>query len=99
MKVKPDVIRSINNHFITTFIAVWNDYLTAIIIIRDALMYMNRVYVDVQKLQPVRDLGIELFRQNIVQDPDIQNHLRQILKEMDLTSSDNRRGESFAFRC
>jgi hypothetical protein len=99
MKVKPDVIKSINNDFITTFNAVWNDYLTAIIMVRDVIVYMDGAYVSEQKLKRVRDLGIELFRQNIVQDPDIQNHLRQILRKMDLTNFDNIPGESFAFRC
>jgi len=99
MKVKPDMIKSINNQFITTFNAAWKDYLTAIIMIMDVLKFMDRVYVNGQKLQPVYDLGIALFRQNIGQDPDILNPLRQILKEMNLKNFNNRQGESFAFRC
>ena len=60
------------------------------IMIRDILMYMDRVYVINQKLEPVFNLGIILFRDHVVRYPSIRDHLRQTLLDM---VAKERRGE------
>ena len=52
------------------------------IMIRDILMYMDRVYVSGNKLEPVYNLGLILFRDNVVRFPPIRDHLRQTLLDM-----------------
>jgi cullin 3 len=89
-KVRQDVIDSLNNNFLTTLNGSWNDHRTAMIMIRDILMYMDRVYVSGQKLEPVYNLGVILFRDNIVRYPPIRDHLRQTLLDM---VAKERRGE------
>ena len=89
-KVRNDVIDSLNNNFLTTLNVSWNDHRTAMIMIRDILMYMDRVYVAGQKLEPVYNLGIILFRDNIVRYPPIRDHLKQTLLDM---VAKERRGE------
>lgn len=89
-KVRNDVIDSLNNNFLMTLNVSWNDHRTAMIMIRDILMYMDRVYVAGQKLEPVYNLGIILFRDNIVRYPPIRDHLKQTLLDM---VAKERRGE------
>ncbi|CAF3505905.1 unnamed protein product, partial [Adineta steineri] len=89
-KVRQDVIDSLNNNFLTTLNAAWNDHRTAMIMIRDILMYMDRVYVSGQKLEPVYNLGVILFRDNVVRYPAVRDHLRQTLLDM---VAKERRGE------
>jgi cullin 3 len=88
--VRQDVIDSLNNNFLTTLNVAWNDHRTAMIMIRDILMYMDRVYVGGQKLEPVYNLGVILFRDNVVRYPPIRDYLRQTLLDM---VSKERRGE------
>ena len=90
IQVRQDVIDSLNNNFLTTLNISWNDHRTAMIMIRDILMYMDRVYVSGQKLEPVYNLGVILFRDNVVRYPPIRDHLRQTLLEM---VAKERRGE------
>src|SRR5271155_2287403 len=89
-KVRQDVVDSLINHFLTTLNSAWNDHRTAMVMIRDILMYMDRVYVSGQKLEPVYNLGLILFRDNIVRYPPIRDHLRQTLLDM---VAKERRGE------
>ena len=89
-KVRQDVIDSLINNFLTTLNAAWEDHRTAMVMIRDILMYMDRVYVSVQKLEPIYNLGVILFRDNVVRYGPIRDHLRQTLLEM---VGKERRGE------
>jgi cullin 3 len=52
------------------------------IMIRNILMYMDRVYVSRQKLEPVYNLGVILFRDNVVRYSPIRDHLRQTISDM-----------------
>jgi len=56
-------------------------------------MYMDRVYVSGQKLEPVYNLGVILFRDNIVRYPPIRDHLRQTLLNMISKESDGEADE------
>jgi len=60
------------------------------VMIRDILMYMDRVYVTQYKLEHIYNLGLILFRDNVVRYSPIREHLRQILLDM---IAKERRGE------
>ncbi|KAG7505590.1 cullin-3-like isoform X1 [Solea senegalensis] len=45
LKAEKDVLNSMKNNFLQTLFQVWNDHQTAMVMIRDILMYMDRVYV------------------------------------------------------
>jgi cullin 3 len=81
-KVRRDVLESLNNNFLSVLNQAWNDHQTAMVMIRDILMYMDRVYVQTYNLEPVYNLGLILFRDTVVRYPQIKHHLRQTLLEM-----------------
>ncbi|EGG25040.1 cullin C [Cavenderia fasciculata] len=60
----------------------WNDHKTSMMMIRDILMYMDRTYVDQSKVAPVYDLGLNLFRDNVIHHKQIKDRLTNILLEM-----------------
>ena len=49
-KVRNDVLASLNNNFLQTLNHAWNDHQTSMVMIRDILMYMDRVYVQNQQV-------------------------------------------------
>lgn len=42
-KVRKDVLQALNNNFLAALNIAWNDHQTAMVMIRDILMYMDRV--------------------------------------------------------
>ncbi|TPX31468.1 hypothetical protein SmJEL517_g05201 [Synchytrium microbalum] len=60
---------------------VWSDHTTCMLMIRDILMYMDRVYVKTAGLPIVYDMGLDLFRERVVRSPkhDIKGHLKDTL--------------------
>ena len=50
--------------------------------IRDILMYMDRVYVQQNSCENVYNLGLILFRDKVVRHDSINNHLRITLLDM-----------------
>ncbi|CAF2528474.1 unnamed protein product [Rotaria sp. Silwood2] len=80
--MRPLIVKSSSMHVLDMLKSVWNGYHTAIRLIRDFLNYMDRIYVVLQKLEPIYNMGLALFRENIVQFPTIQEHLRDALLEM-----------------
>jgi cullin 3 len=89
-KVRKDVLNALNNNFLFVLNQSWNDHQTAMVMIRDILMYMDRVYVQTYNVEPVYNLGLILFRDTVVHFPQIKDHLRQILLDM---VQKERRGE------
>lgn len=89
-KVRADVIDSLNNNFLQTLNAAWNDHQTSMVMIRDILMYMDRVYVSQNNVDSVYNLGLKIFRDKVVREPAIREHLKEIL--LDLVARE-RRGE------
>jgi hypothetical protein len=53
-----------NNNFLQTLNAAWNDHQTSMVMIRDILMYMNRVYIQQNNCENVYNLVI--FRDKVV---------------------------------
>lgn len=50
--------------------------------IRDILMYLDRVYVTQNNVTTVYNLGLQIFRQEIVDYPPINEHLKATLLGM-----------------
>ncbi|CAF1173958.1 unnamed protein product [Adineta steineri] len=65
-KVRPKLAGSPSTEFLVTLKQIWNDYERSMVMIRCILMYMDRHYVSGQRLEPVYDLGLRLFRENII---------------------------------
>ena len=87
--MRSDVLASLNNNFLQTLNNAWNDHQTSMVMIRDILMYMDRVYVQNQQ-ESVYNLGLVLFRDLGVRYGNIGTHLRATLLDMIMKE---RRGE------
>lgn len=72
LQVREDVLKSLNNNFLQTLNQAWNDHQTSMVMIRDILMYMDRVYVQQNDVDNVYNLGLIIFRDQ-VQDSKIKN--------------------------
>ena len=60
----------------------WNDHNKALQVIRDILMYMDRTYIPSTQKTPVRELGLNLWRDNIVHSSKIQTRFLHTLLEL-----------------
>ncbi|XP_039250181.1 cullin-3-A-like isoform X2 [Styela clava] len=78
-KVRVDVVESLNNYFLPTLNSAWNDHQTSMVMIRDILMYMDRVYVSQNNVDSVYNLGLKIFRDKVVREPAIREHLKEVL--------------------
>ena len=45
LKIRKDVVISLNNNFLDTLNAAWNDHQTSMVMIRDILMYMVCLHI------------------------------------------------------
>lgn len=81
-KVREDVLRALNNNFLQTLNTAWTDHQTSMVMIRDILMYMDRVYVQQNDVENVYNLGLQIFREEIVRHERIRTHLRETLLTM-----------------
>eukprot|EP00112_Aurelia_sp_Birch-Aquarium-sp1_P011658 Seg2450.2 transcript_id=Seg2450.2/GoldUCD/mRNA.D3Y31 product=Cullin-3 protein_id=Seg2450.2/GoldUCD/D3Y31 len=81
-KVRTLVLASLNNEFLRTLNTAWDDHQTSMVMIRDILMYMDRVYVQQNSVESVYDLGLILFRDLIVRHGNIRESLRNTLLTM-----------------
>ncbi|KAE8673236.1 Cullin-3 [Hibiscus syriacus] len=57
----------------------WNDHNKALQMIRDILMYMDRTYIPNSRKTPVHELGLNLWRDNIIHSGKIQSRLLSML--------------------
>uniref|UniRef100_A0A8C4Q7Q7 Cullin 3b n=1 Tax=Eptatretus burgeri TaxID=7764 RepID=A0A8C4Q7Q7_EPTBU len=78
-KVRVDVLNSLNNNLLQTLNQAWNDHQTSMVMIRDILMYMDRVYVLQNNVENVYNLGLIIFRDQVVRYGNIREHLQQTL--------------------
>ncbi|XP_058775317.1 cullin-3A-like [Vicia villosa] len=60
----------------------WNDYNKALHMIRDMLMYMDRTYVPSTQKTPVYELGLNLWRENVIYSNQIRTRLSSTLLEL-----------------
>ncbi|KAI8427868.1 hypothetical protein MSG28_002235 [Choristoneura fumiferana] len=61
-KVREDVLHALHNGFLQTLNNAWTDHQTSMVMIRDILMYMDRVYVQQNEVDNVYNLGLIIFR-------------------------------------
>ncbi|XP_054809824.1 cullin-3A-like isoform X2 [Prosopis cineraria] len=59
----------------------WNDHNRALRMIRDILMYMDRTYIPSTHKTPVHELGLNLWRENVIYSSQIRTRLLTILLE------------------
>lgn len=64
-KVRKDVLESLHNNFLPKLNQAWTDHQTSMVMIRDILMYMDRVYVQNREVENVYNLGLILFRDEV----------------------------------
>lgn len=81
-KVRDEVLRSFNCNFLQTLNQSWNDHQTSMVMIRDILMYMDRVYVQQNDVDNVYNLGLIIFRDQVVRYGRIRDHMRETLLNM-----------------
>ncbi|KAG7589534.1 Cullin homology domain [Arabidopsis suecica] len=60
----------------------WNDHNKALQMIRDILMYMDRTYISSTKKTHVHELGLHLWRDNVVYSSKIQTRLLNTLLDL-----------------
>ncbi|WJX88059.1 Cullin-3A [Trifolium repens] len=60
----------------------WNDHNKALQMIRDILMYMDRTYVPSARKTPVHELGLNLWRENVIYSSQIRTRLLNTLLEL-----------------
>ncbi|GFG33015.1 hypothetical protein Cfor_10666 [Coptotermes formosanus] len=63
--VREDVLKALYNNFLQTLNQAWNDHQTSMVMIRDILMYMDRVYVQQNDVDNVYNLGLIIFRDQV----------------------------------
>lgn len=67
-QVREDVLHSLHNGFLQTLNNAWTDHQTSMVMIRDILMYMDRVYVQQNEVDNVYNLGLIIFRDQVSQE-------------------------------
>jgi hypothetical protein len=65
LQVREEVILSLHNNFLQVLNQAWNDHQTSMVMIRDILMYMDRVYVQQNNVDNVYNLGLIIFRDQV----------------------------------
>eukprot|EP00882_Tetradesmus_deserticola_P002834 GHRQ01003012.1.p1 GENE.GHRQ01003012.1~~GHRQ01003012.1.p1 ORF type:complete len:735 (+),score=416.28 GHRQ01003012.1:173-2206(+) len=68
--------------FLKELKSCWDDHNKSTQMIRDILMYMDRTYVTQQHKAPVFQLGLDLWREQVVRQPQIHQRLLAILGDM-----------------
>ncbi|XP_033149930.1 cullin-3-A [Drosophila busckii] len=81
-KVRVEVLESLHSNFLPKLNEAWTDHQTCMVMIRDILMYMDRVYVQQRGVDNVYNLGLIFFRDQVVRHSEIQKALREKLLGM-----------------
>ncbi|CDW52179.1 cullin 3 [Trichuris trichiura] len=80
--VRVDVLNALNNDLLEVLNKAWHDHTTSMVMIRDILMYMDRVYVQQHCVESVYNLGLILFRDEVIRYEGIREHLTEDLLKM-----------------
>lgn len=59
------MLHSLHNGFLQTLNNAWTDHQTSMVMIRDILMYMDRVFVQQNDVDNVYNLGLIIFRDQV----------------------------------
>ncbi|XP_055346043.1 cullin-3-like isoform X2 [Paramacrobiotus metropolitanus] len=90
-QIRENVLKSLNDNFLTTLNQNWGDHTTSMVMIRDILMYMDRVYVNQNNQDNVYNLGLILFRDHVLHYGEVREKLRDTLLD---NIARERRGET-----
>ncbi|CAB3398212.1 unnamed protein product [Caenorhabditis bovis] len=78
-EVRDQIVASMDQgNFLDSLNAAWTDHTVAMVMIRDILMYMDRIYVkqNGQEVLPVYNLGLKLFKEEVLRQNGIGECLR-----------------------
>jgi cullin 3 len=83
-RVRPIVLDAVDTNFLSKLIEFWTDHTVAMVMIRDIVMYLDRVFVQQQRrdLQNVYNLGLQLFRDQIISVAVVNDHLKATMLNM-----------------
>ena len=77
--VASDVDAARGDTFAVTLEKKWREHQKSMSMIRDILMYMDRIYAPPNQLEPVYDLGLSLWRDGVLRDEAINARVRDFL--------------------
>lgn len=63
--MREEVLKSLHSNLLQTLDQAWIDHQTSMVMIRDILMYMDRVYVTQNEVDNVYNLGLIIFRDQV----------------------------------
>nr|CDS25316.1 cullin 3 [Hymenolepis microstoma] len=82
LRIRESVVENLNNKFLSYLNSCWKDHQTAMPMIRDILLYMDRIYVAQKKLDNIYKMGMMMFCQYVVRYDIIKEHLQKTLLDM-----------------
>lgn len=82
IRIRDSVVENLNNKFLSFLNSCWKDHQMAMPMIRDILMYMDRIYVTQKKLDNVYKMGMTFFCQYVLRYSFIRDHLLKTLLNM-----------------
>ncbi|CAH8493822.1 unnamed protein product [Dicrocoelium dendriticum] len=82
IRVRDSIVDNLNNKFLSFLNSAWKDHQTAMVMIRDILMYMDRVYVGQNNLPSVYKMGMTAFCNLVLRYSVIREHLNKTLLDM-----------------
>jgi cullin 3 len=89
-EVSARVAAAVDDVFLGELNKAWTDHKVSMLMIRDILMYLDRVYVMHHHVPPVYDLGLIQFRDNVARQAKIKPRLLKMMLDLVLRE---RRGE------
>eukprot|EP01118_Nematostelium_gracile_P018644 TRINITY_DN835_c0_g1_i2.p1 TRINITY_DN835_c0_g1~~TRINITY_DN835_c0_g1_i2.p1 ORF type:complete len:640 (+),score=177.01 TRINITY_DN835_c0_g1_i2:139-2058(+) len=75
-EVANEVAMAVDDNFLNALNKAWSDHKLSMLMIRDILMYMDRVYVMHHNVPTVYDLGLTLFRDTVSRAPRIKDRVQ-----------------------
>lgn len=64
-RLRPEILKGRGDNFLSMLNQAWQDHTISMLMIRDILMYMDRVYVNYEKVENVYNMGLILFRDEV----------------------------------
>eukprot|EP01114_Cavostelium_apophysatum_P003635 TRINITY_DN1368_c0_g1_i2.p1 TRINITY_DN1368_c0_g1~~TRINITY_DN1368_c0_g1_i2.p1 ORF type:complete len:736 (-),score=233.08 TRINITY_DN1368_c0_g1_i2:74-2281(-) len=81
-EIADQVSAAVDENFLAELNKAWSDHKISMLMIRDILMYMDRVYVSHHNVPTVYDLGLKIFRDSVARSPRIKDRLLKMILSM-----------------
>lgn len=65
-QVSAAILNALNHDLLTVLNKEWADHQVAMAMIRDILMYLDKIYVEPSDLENIFNMGIVLFREKVL---------------------------------